>query len=1062
MAVVISGANFNQEEKAQAASINYKNNTNAAGNADKTGAVKTFASAVVSTGQGKTQDATYKSLLQEADNVKEQIMSSAAGAKTSLKALFQKLSGAEVVRIDEDGFNLTSASAEDCVNIVEKIQIELAMHCDDYVPAGTAVDQDKIQQVTGSAGAANIVASKMQGIAVTEDHKTQIDEAMDMASKVTPMSEDVKNYMVANHTAPTIEGIYQAEHAVNAQSSGMSSNRDTSNTSKQYDDSSDQTFESLKDQISTIIQQAGLSVDEQNMNNAKAFLQNDIPVTKENLQYKAQLDQLDLSNMDSEAKQSQVLDQILSNIAIGESAGSTPLTDEPSVLSQVADAIDILNKSDINTVERATAQAATNVESYTQDTFTIQALKDAIHQNETEHITPAQNPLELSESDQSLTNQKQATQIQVTSNYAVLQEVRILMTAEAGVFLAKQGTNLFTTSIYDLAQQLRDYELSDDLYDEDMIDVNIAESMIPEQDNTADHRQSVYAQVFAVRQAVYEITQAPEDVIGKVLAETLAGNDHNARVTIGAFAQSGSSLRQQYDRAEQTYEAVGTQVRGDLGDSITKAVKNSTDTILDELKLENTEKNRSAVRILAANSMEITEDSINQVKQLHETLNHLVDNMKPETVLQMIRDHVNPMTDDISDVNEYLMQMNAQATEDNSEKYSRFLYKLDHTEGITQEERKQFIGIYKMMNIFTKDAGNSIGALVKQGADITMENLMTAYESRKSYGMDVTLDEETGMAEGTGTVQYYESLFVNTGNHVTPHTLKSAQEQRDIPQYTVDEFCEVLDENYDADIEAESLKGYIEDLQKSVELNTEAIRQIEHAGETVSINNLQVAEQLLATGTYPKIRVKNISDAIEKIGHPEELAEMYEELSEESDSALKEVLASTDNQTYENIEEARMSNHEIGYIKNLAVRHDYYIPIQYGTEETGEQQETGMIHLTLIQDSEEQGRISVEMEQKDIGKISMEAKVQGKRTDIFVMKNHESSDAMNSEELQNRLDQMKVVIGQMYDMDAVNIYQSETDKMPVRYYENAAEKTATTQLYGMAQVMVKVLAGRDS
>ncbi|MDD3239957.1 MAG: DUF6240 domain-containing protein [Lachnospira sp.] len=1062
MAVVISGANFNQEEKAQAASINYKNNTNAAGNADKTGTVKTFASAVVSTGQGKTQDATYKSLLQEADNVKEQIMSSAAEAKTSLKALFQKLSGAEVVRIDEDGFNLTSASAEDCVNIVEKIQIELAMHCDDYVPAGTAVDQDKIQQVTGSAGAANIVASKMQGIAVTEDHKTQIDEAMDMASKVTPMSEDVKNYMVANHTAPTIEGIYQAEHAVNAQSSGMSSNRDTSNTSKQYDDSSDQTFESLKDQISTIIQQAGLSVDEQNMNNAKAFLQNDIPVTKENLQYKAQLDQLDLSNMDSEAKQSQVLDQILSNIAIGESAGSTPLTDEPSVLSQVADAIDILNKSDINTVERATAQAATNVESYTQDTFTIQALKDAIHQNETEHITPAQNPLELSESDQSLTNQKQATQIQVTSNYAVLQEVRILMTAEAGVFLAKQGTNLFTTSIYDLAQQLRDYELSDDLYDEDMIDMNIAESMIPEQDNTADHRQSVYAQVFAVRQAVYEITQAPEDVIGKVLAETLAGNDHNARVTIGAFAQSGSSLRQQYDRAEQTYEAVGTQVRGDLGDSITKAVKNSTDTILDELKLENTEKNRSAVRILAANSMEITEDSINQVKQLHETLNHLVDNMKPETVLQMIRDHVNPMTDDISDVNEYLMQMNAQATEDNSEKYSRFLYKLDHTEGITQEERKQFIGIYKMMNIFTKDAGNSIGALVKQGADITMENLMTAYESRKSYGMDVTLDEETGMAEGTGTVQYYESLFVNTGNHVTPHTLKSAQEQRDIPQYTVDEFCEVLDENYDADIEAESLKGYIEDLQKSVELNTEAIRQIEHAGETVSINNLQVAEQLLATGTYPKIRGKNISDAIEKIGHPEELAEMYEELSEESDSALKEVLASTDNQTYENIEEARMSNHEIGYIKNLAVRHDYYIPIQYGTEETGEQQETGMIHLTLIQDSEEQGRISVEMEQKDIGKISMEAKVQGKRTDIFVMKNHESSDAMNSEELQNRLDQMKVVIGQMYDMDAVNIYQSETDKMPVRYYENAAEKTATTQLYGMAQVMVKVLAGRDS
>ena len=42
--------------------------------------------------------------------------------------------------------------------------------------------------------------------------------------------------------------------------------------------------------------------------------------------------------------------------------------------------------------------------------------------------------------------------------------------------------------------------------------------------------------------------------------------------------------------------------------------------------------------------------------------------------------------------------------EDNKEeKYSRFLYKLDQTNGITEKEREQFIGIYKMMNIFTKD-----------------------------------------------------------------------------------------------------------------------------------------------------------------------------------------------------------------------------------------------------------------------------------------------------------------------------------------------------------------------
>ncbi len=37
-----------------------------------------------------------------------------------------------------------------------------------------------------------------------------------------------------------------------------------------------------------------------------------------------------------------------------------------------------------------------------------------------------------------------------------------------------------------------------------------------------------------------------------------------------------------------------------------------------------------------------------------------------------------------------------------------------------------------MMNIFTRDAGVAAGALIKQGAEVTMNNLMTAYNSRKA------------------------------------------------------------------------------------------------------------------------------------------------------------------------------------------------------------------------------------------------------------------------------------------------------------------------------------------
>lgn len=121
-------------------------------------------------------DNTYEGLLKEADDVKSQIMASASSAKISLKALMMKLSGADAVKLDEDGFNLTDATPDDMVNIIEKIKIELAMHSDDYVNYGTAVSKDKIESVTGSAATAASVESRMQGadIAVNDESVAEV------------------------------------------------------------------------------------------------------------------------------------------------------------------------------------------------------------------------------------------------------------------------------------------------------------------------------------------------------------------------------------------------------------------------------------------------------------------------------------------------------------------------------------------------------------------------------------------------------------------------------------------------------------------------------------------------------------------------------------------------------------------------------------------------------------------------------------------------------------------------------------------------------------------------
>ena len=74
-------------------------------------------------------------------------------------------------------------------------------------------------------------------------------------------------------------------------------------------------------------------------------------------------------------------------------------------------------------------------------------------------------------------------------------------------------------------------------------------------------------------------------------------------------AVSTAAQTRQY---QTDYEAVGTQVRTDLGDSLQKAFQNVPE-LLDSLGMEDTQANQRAVRILGYNSLEITEQNITKV-----------------------------------------------------------------------------------------------------------------------------------------------------------------------------------------------------------------------------------------------------------------------------------------------------------------------------------------------------------------------------------------------------------------------------------------------------------------
>ena len=986
MTYTVSGANFNKDVATQGTSINYKENKTV----KSEGVAGSFAGVVISGGVTAATDNTYEGLLKEADDVKSQIMASASGAKLSLKALMMKLSGADAVKLDEDGFNLTDATPDDMVNIIEKIKIELAMHSDDYVNYGTAVSKDKIESVTGSAATAASVESRMQGadIAVNDESVAEVKGALEKNSELKPLSENTKNYMVANGIEPSIAGIYQAQAAT---SSSISADGVTIGRCANV--VSDADFEALRPGIEKIIASAGLEVNDKTLADARAFIDAQIPVTKENLEYKAQLDLIDIDMI--QADSDEMLNKILDNMKLGGKAENTLVTGSP--IDDIRTALDTIN--------RAEYADAANVVSK-GETFTIASLKLEM---DARSFSIEYSAASVSTGNSEVRNQASDVQQAADKAYDTLVTARVLMSANASIYLVKNNISILTTPIDELNSMLMEYEQADGTYEEAQI---------------------AYTDVLEARKALNEIVRNP------------------ARVFASMF-----------DKMNETYEAVGTQIRGDLGDSLKKAVQESADDIIRELGLEGTDEDKEAIKVLAANNMDMTRENVETVKSVNAMINNLIKNMKPETVLNMIKDGVNPMNASIEEVNEYLTEANDKASKDNEEKFSKFLYKLDRTNGITKEQRKQFIGIYQMMNIFTRDAGVAAGALIKQGAEVTMNNLMTAYNSRKHYDMDAVIDDNTGMAEVSGIANYYSALFMANGGLVTPNTLKNVDNSSGIGEQSVEMFIEQLEDNFDAAAEEQYYEEYLKEQQAAVQAGADILRQIRNADTEINSGNIQAVKAFLESGQFPDIRgIKTTRhyarDSIEKIGHKEKLSLMYEEMKDETEEELQEVLSKAgdlDTQidvNYEGFLDLRLKDRTIGYIKNLALRHDYRIP--YITDSGS----TGMLKLTLVQDDDNKGRISVNMLSSVLGKVSVEAKADRESLGMYIV-----SDTAVSDEGSQLLEDMEESLKEAFGFTNVSVNITKSSDVPYVTYEAAADSVATDKLYEIAAQIVKLLAG---
>lgn len=305
-----------------------------------------------------------------------------------------------------------------------------------------------------------------------------------------------------------------------------------------------------------------------------------------------------------------------------------------------------------------------------------------------------------------------------------LEEIRLRMTAEVNVKLLQSDFSIDTAPMEQLIEALRKAE------------AEVAGKYFPGE-SQAVMKYETYTQAV---QVASELPGLPAGVLGPYSLEQNAATE-----TVSDFHKEGAAMQKAYEEAGERYETLMTAPRSDLGDSIRKAFSN-VDDILTDMSLEKTRENQRSVRILAYNSMEITPENIEKIKEADRQVSTVVDRLTPKNVLQMIRDGINPLEKTFAELESYFSQ-NPQSYEEEVEDYSRFLYQLERKKDVTEEERKAYIGIYRMVHQVEREDGAAVGAVVNTGAELEFSTLLAAARSRRASHMDWKVSENTGLTQ---------------------------------------------------------------------------------------------------------------------------------------------------------------------------------------------------------------------------------------------------------------------------------------------------------------------------
>lgn len=889
----------------------------------------------------------------------------------------------------------------------------------------------------------NATLSDLLGMVITirsNEHQDEVNEQLEDIVKQTMdklhdsigdgkqqiVSDEQIIYMVKNEMELTIENLELSKNSVNEDSPS------------QVLPLNNQVWNDIYPQVSGIIEAMGVSVTEQNLSAAQFMLKYELPVTVDSLrlymsaqalnqrglqdaQIEANIkEQIALGNLPSQAK---VIGSTLHERAaqlVEKVHAVTPQAVDSAVIKGKPLSISFLYNSSMLSIDVARLKMPINkgVEGASL------SLSGAGQEADKSGTVLSTNPA-------AVTGRRQ------------LEEIRLAMTVEAAVRLIKQDINIDARPLSEIVELLKTEENN---YYENVVSAHDLHD-IPEG-------------VDLLKETLKEtdsLKTLPEYALGEMVKRP--------SVTVGGLYESAVHIKTVL--AGEAYETMMTRPRSDMGDSIKDAFQN-IDAILEDMDMDRNEENQRAVRILAYNQMELNEINIAGIKSADAKVQQMFETLTPQIVLNLIRENKNPLNMTIDGLNEEIMQQKEVLGITDEQRFSEFLYQMDKSNAITDAERQSFIGIYRLLDKIEKSHGKDIGAVVRNGQKITLNNLFSADKSRKARGMDIAVDKAFGERENVDALEgsilsqiktaYNQTLTGSILRHVRPETFKSLQEL-DYMDMSFEELNAIMKAGDNGQGEHELIEELSWNLQEALTHVEDVEAMLEANDMPKTVTNILAAQQVMygENGIYGMVRniKRNLSKEKRDIITDKE-SKILENLESKSDViyGLENIRSALSDAVHEKEAEGTITSMDIQALKYLnagmpiamrAVEEEVFrIPLVVG-------EEVSIMKVSVLQDGSKAGEITATLDTQQFGRLEAFIHVEGNQIEGSVITEEESG--------QKKLEANELTFRSAFAKAGMEARDLRLDGTKPEQYGYGVEKgeVATTKLYQVAKQLLTAI-----